>query len=125
MAFKRASLSGSAQLFQPTKVPSGVHSEAPEEPAPRHSRSAVSPFLDDEPTEELQGLALVSEIPSIPTPHGHLYRLSDDDVELLMGALQHAKFPHSYQRLPKPAMDEFEQLEALRQKLADQREAGG
>jgi hypothetical protein len=85
----------------------------------------VSPFLDDEPTEELQGLALVSEIPSIPTPHGHLYRLSDDDVELLMGALQHAKFPHSYQRLPKPAMDEFEQLEALRQKLADQREAGG
>ena len=38
-----------------------------------------------------------------------------------MAALQHAKFPHSYQRLPKPPLEEFEQLEALRQKLVDQR----
>jgi hypothetical protein len=82
-------------------------------------------LLDDEDGEEDKEQVLVSEIPSIPMPHGHLYRLSDDDVEILLNALQHAKFPHSYQRLPKPAMDEFEQLEALRQKIVDQREVSG
>lgn len=126
MAFKRASLSGSAQLFQPTKVaPADRPGPAEEEPAPRRPRAAVSPLLGDDPPEQPRGPVLVSEIPSIPAPLGHLYRLSDDDVELLLGALQHAKFPHSYQRLPKPAMDEFEQLEGLRQKIADQREARG
>ncbi|MGC2192052.1 MAG: hypothetical protein WA751_06935 [Candidatus Dormiibacterota bacterium] len=123
MAFKRASLSGSAQLFQPTKVPAAGRREAAEDaPAPLRSRSQR---LDDESTEEERRPVLVSEIPSIPATHGHLYRLSDAEVELLLAALQHAKFPHSYQRLPKPAMDEFEQLEALRQKIADQLEAGG
>ncbi|HUY09240.1 MAG TPA: hypothetical protein VMW80_07280 [Candidatus Dormibacteraeota bacterium] len=125
MAFKRASLSGSAQLFQPTKVPAGDRPDAADEPIPMRSRPAVPSLLADDPAEGDRGPILVSEIPSIPLPHGHLYRLSDDEVELLLEALQHAKFPHSYQRLPKPAMDEFEQLEALRQKIADQREAGG
>jgi hypothetical protein len=123
MAFKRASLSGSAQLFQPTKVPAAGRGEAAEdETPPLRSRS---PLLDDESTKEERRPVLVSEIPSIPASHGHLYRLSDAEVELLLAALQHAKFPHSYQRLPKPAMDEFEQLEALRQKIADQLGAGG
>ncbi|MGC1184274.1 MAG: hypothetical protein WBA31_03870 [Candidatus Dormiibacterota bacterium] len=125
MAFKRASLSGSAQLFQPTKVAAPELSEAPYETLPQR-RSNGFPMLEDESLEEESEQAvLVSEIPSIPAPHGHLYRLSDDEVEILLDALQHAKFPHSYQRLPKPAMDEFEQLEALRQKIADQREVSG
>jgi hypothetical protein len=125
MAFKRASLSGSAQLFQPTKVPAADQPETSFEPLALRPRPAV-PLLDDEDREEGdQEPVLVSEIPSIPMPHGHLYRFSDDDVEILLNALQHAKFPHSYQRLPKPAMDEFEQLEALRQKIVDQREVSG
>ncbi|HEY6537443.1 MAG TPA: hypothetical protein VI138_00175 [Candidatus Dormibacteraeota bacterium] len=125
MAFKRASLSGSAQLFQPTKVPSPNHPETANEPLSLRPRSAVTPLLDDEQEPEGRGPVLVSEIPSIPVPHGHLYRLGDEEVEILLAALQHAKFPHSYQRMPKPAMEEFEQLEALRQKIVDQREARG
>jgi hypothetical protein len=125
MSFKRASLSGSAQLFQPTKVAPADHPGTQDELAPLRPRPALPLLLDEEPEEESRRPVLVSEIPSGPAPHGHLYRLSDEEVEVLLGALQHAKFPHSYQRLPKPAMDEFEQLEALRQKIADQREAGG
>ncbi|HVC23099.1 MAG TPA: hypothetical protein VNH82_06705 [Candidatus Dormibacteraeota bacterium] len=125
MAFKRASLSGSAQLFQPTKVAAPEHPDTPNETLPLR-RSSGFPMLEEEvDEEESEQPVLVSEIPSIPAPHGHLYRLSDDEVEVLLDALQHAKFPHSYQRLPKPAMDEFEQLEALRQKIADQREVSG
>jgi len=124
VAFKRASLSGSAQLFQPTKVPAPPRPGEDEEPPPRRARSAIAPLLDDR-LDDGRGPALVSEIPAVPGAQGHLYRLSDDEVELLLDALQHAKFPHSYQRLPKPGMDEFEQLEALRKKIADQREARG
>ena len=125
MAFKRASLTGSAQLFQPTKVPAAGRLEVSDESDPRRSRPAAPSLLDDEPAEPSRGPILVTEVPSIAAPQGRLYRLSDDEVEVLLGALQHAKFPHSYQRLPKPAMEEFEQLEALRQKIADQREVGG
>ncbi|HVB53113.1 MAG TPA: hypothetical protein VNF24_02825 [Candidatus Acidoferrales bacterium] len=125
MAFKRASLSGSAQLFQPTKVPAADRPGELEKPIPLRSRTAVPPLLDSEPKEDSPRPVLVTEIPTLPAPHGHLYRLSDDEVEVLLAALQHAKFPHSYQRLPKPAMDEFEQLEALRQKISDQREVRG
>ena len=110
MAFKRASLSGSAQLFQPTKVaPREVGTEAGE-PAE----------LLAEPHEyEPQ---LVTEALPPASQQGHLYRLTEAEVDLLLGALQHAKFPHSYQRLPKPPLEEFEELEALRQKLTQQRE---
>ncbi|MGC8473182.1 MAG: hypothetical protein ACP5PW_02080 [Candidatus Dormibacteria bacterium] len=108
MAFKRASLSGSAQLFQPTRVPPR---EAPEE--------LVDPAAAMGPEE--YSLPLVTEAVPDVVPQGHLYRLTDEEVETLVAALQHAKFPHSYQRLPKPPLEEFEQLEALRQKLVDQR----
>ncbi|HUY54985.1 MAG TPA: hypothetical protein VMV23_07485 [Candidatus Nanopelagicaceae bacterium] len=110
MAFKRASLGGSAQLFQPTKV-------APREPG----REAGEPAeLLPEPREREP--QLVTEAIPTTAPQGHLYRLTEEDVDLLLGALQHAKFPHSYQRLPKPPLEEFEELEALRQKLTQQRE---
>ena|GEM_PF-606836 len=125
MAFKRASLSGSAQLFQPTRVPSRRHTDA-EESAPRRNDPSLPLEEMDEPLERKHsGGALLSEVTPSASSQGHLYRLSDEEVEVLLNALQHAKFPHSYQRLPKPAMEEFEQLEALRQKITDQREAAG
>ncbi len=98
MAFKRASLSGSAQLFQPTRLPTPVAMDAYEDPPPPPPPKAA---------EE---------------DSGRLYRLNDEEVESVLAALQQAKFPHSYQRLPKPPLEEFEQLEALRQKLIRQRE---
>lgn len=110
MAFKRASLSGSAQLFQPTKV------------APRESGEPLDepPELREDPMAFTPQL-VTDAIPQV-VPQGHLYRLTDEEVDTLMAALQHAKFPHSYQRLPKPPLEEFEELEALRQKLTAQRE---
>ncbi len=109
MAFKRASLSGSAQLFQPTKVPPRQAGAPEGEPAD----------MFQEPRQfEPQ---LVTEAAPPPSAQGHLYRLTEEEVDTLLAALQHAKFPHSYQRMPKPPMEEFEQLEALRQKLLQQR----
>jgi hypothetical protein len=125
MAFKRASLSGSGQLFEPTRVP--------QRKRPVDSESLLRPSAGAE-SEELpeswaepgpRTAALLAEFASNTMPQGHLYRLTSGEVELLLAALQHAKFPHSYQRLPKPAMEEFEQLEALRQKLSEQREVSG
>lgn len=125
MAFKRASLSGSEQLFQPTRVPSRRHSDA-EEGSPRRGDSSLPLDEVDAPLERKHsGGVLFSEVSPTASGQGHLYRLNDEEVEVLLSALQHAKFPHSYQRLPKPAMDEFEQLETLRQKIADQREVSG
>ncbi|HVD02562.1 MAG TPA: hypothetical protein VNF75_00220 [Candidatus Dormibacteraeota bacterium] len=110
MAFKRASLSGSAQLFQPTKVPPRETEGGEGEPAEMlPARREFEPLLVTEPIPQLSA-------------QGHLYRLTEEEVETLLAALQHAKFPHSYQRLPKPPLEEFEQLEALRQKLVDQRQ---
>ena len=125
MAFKRASLSGSAQLFQPTRVPARDRGAVEAEPGLSRPETVLPLNSADEELREPTGTVLVSEVTSAHSPQGHLYRLSDDEVEVLLGALQHAKFPHSYQRLPKPALEEFEQLEALRQKISDQREAGG
>jgi hypothetical protein len=125
MAFKRASLNGSAQLFEPTRVPQRERRVPPEQvDHPRSDPREASP-TDPEARSRSREPSLVSEISGVPLAHGHLYRLSDDDVESLLAALQHAKFPHSYQRLPKPQLEEFEQLEALRQKITDQREARG
>ncbi len=113
MAFKRASLSGSDQLFQPTKVPPKGAAEPAGEPADMFTEPRqLEPQLVTEPTVPLAA-------------QGHLYRLTEDEVDTLLAALQHAKFPHSYQRMPKPPMEEFEQLEALRQKLLQQREERG
>ncbi|HVA21466.1 MAG TPA: hypothetical protein VNN74_05165 [Candidatus Micrarchaeia archaeon] len=99
MAFKRATLGGSQDLFQPTRPGGEPPAQAPgPEPAPG------APFADPLPRR----------------PVGHLYRLTAAEVALLLQALQQAKFPHSYQRLAKPGLDDFEELEAVRQSLLRQ-----
>ncbi len=100
MAFKRATLGGSRDLFQPTRP-----EESPAAaPTASGSAAAAAAFADPLP----------------PRPVGHLYRLTNEEVSLLVQALQQAKFPHSYQRMSKPALDDFEQLEAVRQSLLRQ-----
>ncbi|MHB1500394.1 MAG: hypothetical protein ACYCYK_04370 [Candidatus Dormibacteria bacterium] len=113
MAFKRATLSGSAQLFQPTKVP-------PKD-GPGDDGGPMEMFPEPRQFEP----QLVTDASPQPMTQGRLYRLTEEEVDTLLAALQHAKFPHSYQRMPKPPMEEFEQLEALRQKLVQQREERG
>ena len=107
MAFKRASLSGSAQLFQPTRVPPRRHTDAGES-APRGNDPSLPLDEMEEPLQRNNsGGASLSAVTSTAAGQGHLYRLSDEEVEVLLNALQ------------------FEQLEALRQKITDQREAAG
>ncbi|MGH7611310.1 MAG: hypothetical protein ACREN4_04755 [Candidatus Dormibacteria bacterium] len=118
MAFKRASLTGSAQLFQPTRVPTRDRPSDQEPQPPELREVAAGPIEEILPRPEPLHIA---PLPTTPQNQGHIYRLSDEEVEVLLAALQHAKFPHSYQRLPKPALEEFEELEALRQKITDQR----
>ena len=114
MAFKRASLAGSAQLFQPTKV-------APREPGQEPGDETAEPAELVEEPRYFQPQMVTDALPPTGAP-GHLYRLTGEDLDLLLEALQHAKFPHSYQRMPKPPLEEFEELEQLRQKLLRQRE---
>jgi hypothetical protein len=114
MTFKRATLAGSAQLFQPTKVP-------PREPGQKPTDEEGEPAEMVEEPREFQP-QMVTEATPPSSAQGHLYRLTAEDLEILLEALQHAKFPHSYQRMPKPHMEEFEELEQLRQKLVQQRE---
>jgi hypothetical protein len=114
MSFKRATLAGSAQLFQPTKVP-------PREPGQEPGQEEGEPAEMIEEPREFQPQMVTEAMPP-SSAQGHLYRLTAEDMEILLEALQHAKFPHSYQRMPKPHMEEFEELEQLRQKLVRQRE---
>ena len=95
MSFRRASLTGSAELFQPTRVP---------DPAP-----AARPAPDPEPP------------PPPVRPNGRLYRLADEEVRVVLQAIQQAKFPNTASSRAKPALDEFDQLEAVRQSLLRQR----
>ena len=96
MSFRRASLTGSAELFQPTRVPD----------QPATARPAPAP----EPPP-----------PPPARPSGRLYRLGDDEIRIVLQAIQQAKFPTTTSSRSKPALDEFDQLEAVRQSLLRQR----
>ncbi len=103
MAFKRATLGGSQELFQPTR-PRGPERDPAPPPGISPDLAGPTPFADPLP----------------PRPAGQLYRLTNKEVALLCQAVQQAKFPHSYQRMAKPALDDFEELEAVRQSLLRQ-----
>jgi hypothetical protein len=93
-SFRRAALRGSDELFRPTEL------DAPAKTAP------------ELPAKPLQ-------IPSqLGRPEGRLVRLTEDEVALLVDALQKLKFPTSQRpAVTKPSVDDFERLEDLRQKL--------
>lgn len=55
--------------------------------------------------------------PAPARPAGRLVRLTDDDIALLVDAIQRLKFPSSARTPTKPSVAEFERLEELRQKL--------
>ncbi len=100
MSFRRASLTGSAELFQPTRVP--------DQPGPVAAATAPDPLP-----------------PPPARPSGRLYRLADDEFRIVLQAIQQAKFPNTAASRAKPALDEFDQLEAVRQSLLRQRNERG
>ena len=91
--FRRAQLRGSDELFRAT---------------------------DDQPAQQQEVLAVevaaeVRPVPAAPAHDVRSVRLTNDELEILIDALQHLKFPH--QQAGRPSMERFEQLEALRSKL--------
>jgi hypothetical protein len=88
--FRRAQLRGSDELFRET---------------------------DGEMADDIKAPPDVTAVPAIPPPDMRTVRLSEDDIHVLSEAVQHLKFPQKSST--RPSVDDFERLEALRQKLLD------
>ncbi len=93
--FRRAQLRGSDELFRAT-----------DEAEAQQEVMAVDDVAD-----------APQPVPAAPAHDQRSVRLRNDEIELLADALQHLKFPH--QPSPRPSVERFELLEALRQKLLD------
>lgn len=85
--FKRVSLLGSEELFRPTR-PEVVETD-----------DTIAEVVDRKPTER----------------HYRTVHLTPDEVELLLDAIQTAKYPERAR--PKPSLDRHQRLDALRDKL--------
>ncbi|MEA2646837.1 MAG: hypothetical protein QOE92_1920 [Chloroflexota bacterium] len=115
--FNRISLAGSDELFRPTKV-------EPEEAA---GVIAPQPQADEPaPAERLSGRAVQPPRTSLPAraplSKDRAYvrvQLSEDQLQVLIDAVQRMKYPHMAAAAHQPSMDEFEALEALRSILQD------
>lgn len=89
--FKRASLVGSEELFRPT-------------------RPQVVSDTDDVIKETVDRPGRAKEEVVLKT-----LNFTPDEIELLLDAVQLAKYPDRPR--PKPALDRFDSLDALRQKI--------
>jgi hypothetical protein len=114
--FNRISLAGSDELFRPTKV----------EPEDAAGVIAPQPDEDDAPAERLSGRAVQPPRTSLPAraplSKDRAYvrvQLSEDQLQVLIDAVQRMKYPHMAAAAHQPSMDEFEALEALRGILQD------
>lgn len=94
--FRRAQLRGSEEFFRQTEETTKVTVEetvvAVEVPSPE-----------------------VHPIVTAPDPDSRAMRLSTAEINSLIEAIQHLKFPGK--AAPRPSVEEFERLEQLRQKL--------
>ena len=95
--FRRAQLRGSDELFRPTETDENDNKISPAMP-------------DDHPG--------VTAVPRIPPPGVRSVRLSEDEIRVLVEAVQHQKYPQK--GTTRPSVDDFEKLDALRQKLIDE-----
>ena len=96
--FRRAQLRGSDELFRATSPDEG----------PQQSEMAVA-------VSEPELAPAIHPVPSAPRPGERSLRLGDEEIQLLADALQRLKFPQKSHT--RPSVDDFERLEALRQKL--------
>jgi hypothetical protein len=94
--FRRAQLRGSDELFRPTDENNGA------------SEDPVVVSVPD---------PVVHPVPAAPAPDLRSVRLTESEIEVLVEAVQHMKFPG---KSPvRPSVDDFERLEELRQKLTN------
>ena len=92
--FRRAQLRGSEELFRTTE-PEQLE-QSPDGASPRPAVTAV---------------------PAEPPPDLRSLRLTERDIQTLADGVQHLKFPQRASN--RPSVDDFERLDALRQKLLD------
>ena len=86
--FKRVSLAGSEELFKPTR-PTLVE----------ETDEVITEVVDRKPTEK----------------HYRELHLTPEEIDLLLDAVQVTKYPDRPR--PKPSLEKFERLDALRDKL--------
>jgi hypothetical protein len=89
--FKRASLEGSEELFRPTR--------------PK--------LLED--TDDVISEAVERRPEPVHREHVNHLDLTDSELQLLLEAVQTAKYPE--QRRAKPSLDKFQRLDSLKEKL--------
>ena len=104
--FNRISLAGSDELFRPTRVEDDETASTP--PADRFAGSrAVQPPLAPAPP---------------PLSRERTYvrlQVTEDQLHVLIEAVQRMKFPHMAAAAHQPSVEEFEALEALRGTLVE------
>jgi hypothetical protein len=91
--FRRAQLKGSDEVFRATD-------EAGRTP---------------EPAQVVEAAPISHPVPTAPAPDLRSVRLTEGEIEVLVEAVQHLKFPGKHP--VRPSVDDFERLEELRQKL--------
>ena len=89
--FKRVSLAGSEELFRPTR--------------PK--------VLED--TDDVISEAVDRPVPAPEPVHLNRLALTDAELQLLLEAIQAAKYPE--QKRAKPSLDKFQRLDALKETL--------
>ena len=102
--FNRISLSGSEELFRPTRV-----DEDREPPAPADHFSG-------------RGVLPARASSRAPLSHERTYvrlQLTEDQVQVLVDGVQRMKYPHMAAAAHQPSVEEFEALEGLRNVLLD------
>lgn len=103
--FNRISLAGSDELFRPTKVEEDDAVEP--SPADRFSGRAVQPPRAPAPA------------PLAKEKHYVRLQLTEDQVQVLVAAVQRMKYPHMAAAAHQPSVEEFEALEGLKDVLLD------
>lgn len=91
--FRRAQIRGSDELFRSTDDPAPITEQATLVEVPE----------------------VIHPVPTAPAPDLRSVRLTAAELDLLVEALQHLKFPGKTSA--RPSMDDFERLEELRQRL--------
>jgi hypothetical protein len=113
--FQRVSLLGSEELFRPTKV---EEASAPDEPL----------VQEVAPADSFSGRTIPAAPPPAPIPsppplaqerYVHRLHLTASQVRTLIEGVQRMKYPHQVRNEGKPSIEEFEELEALRNLLLD------
>lgn len=92
--FRRAQLRGSEELFRSTDEMTVS--------APTQTVAVIEPEIQP--------------VPAAPKHDERPVRLTEAEIQVLVEAVQGLKFPHK--TTPRPSVEDFERLEALRQKLS-------